>query len=77
MLDSRHLMVKLLHSGVVLAKQLSLLDHRKVQRLITDLVTVPEVSPHQVGSGETTKGHGNVNLHARKQDALAHVSSRS
>ena len=68
--DGGHLTVELLHGGVVLAKRLSLLDDRKVQRLVTDLVTAPEVSPHQVGSGETTKGHGNVNLHARKQNSL-------
>ena len=68
--DGGHLTMELFHGGVVLAKRLSLLDDRKVQCLVADLIIAPKVSPHQVGSGETTKGHGNVNLHARKQDSL-------
>jgi hypothetical protein len=62
MLYSRHLIVELLYGRVLLAERLSLLKHREVQGLVT--------SPHQVRSGETTKGQGDVNLHARKENGL-------
>jgi hypothetical protein len=68
--DGGHLTVELLHSRVVLTERLGLLHHREIQRLVTNLITAAEVSPHRVRGGEATEGQRDVNLHTREQDSL-------
>jgi hypothetical protein len=68
--DSGHLTVELLHGRVVLTERLGLLHHRKIQRLVTNLISAAEVSPHRVRGRETTEGQRDVNLHTGEQDSL-------
>ena len=62
--------------NLAVTAMLSLLDN-KVHCLVTNLLTMKKVIPHQVLSGEISEGHRELNVNVRNKMAFTQASSHN